>query len=590
MSWDGINRRGPRACHGRLRPLLCTLGLLAPIVWVAPIVGLAGPPGPAPAYTPHAPIQIFSNGDFTAANGVVRGSGTAGDPYMIEGWEIAAASSGIAIRDTDKFFVIRNVYIHGSPMGYSWVWLGFLSNGRVEDSLFTDNWAAAFGNYVTNVTFARNNATRNVEGFGVAYSRNVSFLFSTASSADAAGISFGASTEVLVAGNLLVGNQWGVHALSESEGIVRNNEVRANTGVGVRLYQQSLGGSVAVYGNRIVGNAVQAEDDGGPNNRWDDGYPRGGNYWSDYAGVDDCSGPLQDVCPDPDGIGDTPYGIDADSRDGYPLVAPPGPIEDPPAPPEIASADLDGPGLVDVRVEWHPSADDGAGERDVVAYEIWSGTAYDPTGASYALVATVPAGTTSYSAGGQGVGDPADRFYVVRAVDVGGTTSNASGQAAKVARFLGAGDHLLSLPLAASDSSTAAVLRTIPWTRVRTYDAASQAWPSSIAGKPWNALATLDRTEGFWVNVSADAWWVVAGLVPAATDVPLWAGWNLIGYPSFVDRTVAQALAGAPYDAVEGYAPVAPYYLRRMAPGDGMAAGAGYWVHATADATVTIAN
>src|SRR3990172_10723303 len=153
MSWDGINRRGPRACHGRLRPLLCTLGLLAPIVWVAPIVGLAGPPGPAPAYTPHAPIQIFSNGDFTAANGVVRGSGTAGDPYMIEGWEIAAASSGIAIRDTDKFFVIRNVYIHGSPMGYSGVWLGFLSNGRVEDSLFTDNWAAAFGNYVTNVTF-----------------------------------------------------------------------------------------------------------------------------------------------------------------------------------------------------------------------------------------------------------------------------------------------------------------------------------------------------------------------------------------------------------------------------------------------------
>jgi len=45
-------------------------------------------------------------------------------------------------------------------------------------------------------------------------------------------------------------------------------------------------------------------------NVWDDGYPSGGNFWSDYAGVD----------ADGDGIGDTPYLIDDNNRDRYPLM------------------------------------------------------------------------------------------------------------------------------------------------------------------------------------------------------------------------------------------------------------------------------
>src|SRR5439155_1625322 len=57
---------------------------------------------------------------------------------------------------------------------------------------------------------------------------------------------------------------------------------------------------------------------------WDDGYPSGGNFWSDYTGVDNCSGPNQDVCPDPDVIGDTPYTIDANNSDRYPLIHLPG--------------------------------------------------------------------------------------------------------------------------------------------------------------------------------------------------------------------------------------------------------------------------
>jgi hypothetical protein len=54
---------------------------------------------------------------------------------------------------------------------------------------------------------------------------------------------------------------------------------------------------------------------------WDDGYPNGGNYWSQYSGIDEKSGAGQNQ-PGSDGIGDTPYVITATSADPYPLMAP----------------------------------------------------------------------------------------------------------------------------------------------------------------------------------------------------------------------------------------------------------------------------
>src|SRR5438093_1213974 len=50
---------------------------------------------------------------------------------------------------------------------------------------------------------------------------------------------------------------------------------------------------------------------------WDYGYPSGGNFWWNYNATDNCGGPQQDVCTGPDGIGDTPFGLDR-----YPLMKP----------------------------------------------------------------------------------------------------------------------------------------------------------------------------------------------------------------------------------------------------------------------------
>jgi hypothetical protein len=56
-------------------------------------------------------------------------------------------------------------------------------------------------------------------------------------------------------------------------------------------------------------------------NHWDDGYPSGGNYWSDYTGLDEKSGISQDLLEN-DGIGDTTYAININNQDRYPLMQP----------------------------------------------------------------------------------------------------------------------------------------------------------------------------------------------------------------------------------------------------------------------------
>ena len=67
-------------------------------------------------YTPHPPIIIEGNDDFTPENGVIGGNGTKENPYIIEGWEINASGEwhGITIKDTTAYAVIRKCYIHNA--------------------------------------------------------------------------------------------------------------------------------------------------------------------------------------------------------------------------------------------------------------------------------------------------------------------------------------------------------------------------------------------------------------------------------------------------------------------------------------------
>ncbi len=110
----------------------------------------------------------------------------------------------------------------------------------------------------------------------------------------------------------------GIRLLAGSLNTISLNEVRENGGYGFYL----TGSSNTLYHNNIMNNVNQAYDDS--INFWNLSYPSGGNYWSDYAGVDSNNTAAQNV-PPADGMGDTPYtDIDggAGAMDNYPLMQP----------------------------------------------------------------------------------------------------------------------------------------------------------------------------------------------------------------------------------------------------------------------------
>jgi hypothetical protein len=86
--------------------------------------------------------------------------------------------------------------------------------------------------------------------------------------------------------------------------------------LGIGLYYFS---NNVVYHNNFINNTEQVSVS--YVHTWDDGYPSGGNYWSDYTDVDLYSGPYQNETGS-DGVWDHPYVIDANNQDRYPLVNP----------------------------------------------------------------------------------------------------------------------------------------------------------------------------------------------------------------------------------------------------------------------------
>ncbi len=74
-----------------------------------------------------------------------------------------------------------------------------------------------------------------------------------------------------------------------------------------------------IYHNNFINNTEEVNGIG--NNIWNDTYPTGGNYWSNYSGTDQYNGPDQDQ-PGSDGIGDSNYTLYENNVDEYPLMEP----------------------------------------------------------------------------------------------------------------------------------------------------------------------------------------------------------------------------------------------------------------------------
>jgi parallel beta-helix repeat protein len=108
----------------------------------------------------------------------------------------------------------------------------------------------------------------------------------------------------------------GVVLRDSDRNVITENTVTLNEWTGVYVFNSS---DNELYHNNFVNNARQVLYDYTSVNAFDDGYPSGGNYWSDYDGTDLYSGPYHNET-ESDGIGDSPYIINANNTDLYPLM------------------------------------------------------------------------------------------------------------------------------------------------------------------------------------------------------------------------------------------------------------------------------
>jgi nitrous oxidase accessory protein NosD len=231
----------------------------------------------------HDPIVIRSDADFTPENGVIRGSGTVDDPYVIAGWKIdeVGASFGILIQDVSASFLIQDVEICGAKT--AGIKLVKVKGGTISD-VVVEGSAVGIEIFLSQGIRIKGATIRQCEDALHAYF----------------------SSEITLTGLAVAESVVGVWFTSTQASLLSDSRIE-DCDLGVKLELGSSGN--AFHGNAFLACRIPALSEGG--NSWDDG--RAGNYWQGFDAPD----------ADGDGILDEPYRIGEEDVDHYPLASPP---------------------------------------------------------------------------------------------------------------------------------------------------------------------------------------------------------------------------------------------------------------------------
>jgi parallel beta-helix repeat protein len=214
-------------------------------------------------------ITIDGNGFTVQGAGAGRGLDlSTKDNVTIKNTIVNGFDAGIYLDHSDNNILSSNIISSNKRHGIRF-W--FCSNNVFSDNKLTNNTFAVDFNYCSNSSLLANIVQDNYIGIWLSYSSN-NFL----------------------CGNTFIKNQYGIYNDYSSNNFIHNN-------------------------NFINNNHQWGYFDRPDKNIWDDGYPSGGNYWSDYNGTDLYSGPDQNNAGS-DGIGDAVYIVDKNNQDNYPLM------------------------------------------------------------------------------------------------------------------------------------------------------------------------------------------------------------------------------------------------------------------------------
>ncbi|MCI4345998.1 MAG: right-handed parallel beta-helix repeat-containing protein, partial [Thermoplasmata archaeon] len=220
-------------------------------------------------------------------------------------------ASGTAVRVTGNSFDNE-----GEVGVYMSVATGFVASGN---RLNNDSYAF-FLQDGTNVVLTGNTAIGDRDG-GLSANLIQGFVlagnnFSNDGAADLITLELLSVQGLSVTGNTLAQDNEALYLEGMSTAVVvgnafhnDNTSIDVNGPVDALIYHNDF---VAVQKWVLLGASILA---------WDNGYPSGGNYWSNYTGGDRFHGVGQDI-PGADGIGDVPVVVNTTESDRYPLMTP----------------------------------------------------------------------------------------------------------------------------------------------------------------------------------------------------------------------------------------------------------------------------
>jgi parallel beta-helix repeat protein len=273
-----------------------------------------------------------------------------GDLYVLT-WNIESISDGIVVERSDIVLDGAGYSLQGTGIGFNLT--------RVKGVVIRNVNLKSFGCGIV----IRNSSDNNVTGNGITTSSYSILLYCSSNNSisgnnianNSCGIFLDTSSNNNISGNVIVNNYCGIQLACSSNNVISQNNIASSKGVGIglgtcsenhmvrnKIGNNNYGFSLVissnnsiiendiarnqcgvslddssyneVYHNNITDNTCQVSSDSSPN-KWDDGSK--GNYWNDYARRYPNAHEI-----DASGVWDTPYVVDMDYTDRYPLVNP----------------------------------------------------------------------------------------------------------------------------------------------------------------------------------------------------------------------------------------------------------------------------
>ena len=225
---------------------------------------------------------------------------------IVSGFTFSYGDAGIVMTDSHNNLIKSNICRKNTRgIGGS-----LYTNTIIENNTVTENdYGIDFGHLMG--PSSKNNTAKNNEiysntnaGIYVSASEGNNSIVKNKIHDNGFGIILDHTQQNEVYGNIATDNTYGIYMRSGIQDKIEVNLLQNNV---VGIYLESSNGN-NIFHNTFLDNVVQVL--GTSYNTWDNGYPSGGNYWSDYSGSD----------ANDDGIGDSPHIIDDDNTDKYPLM------------------------------------------------------------------------------------------------------------------------------------------------------------------------------------------------------------------------------------------------------------------------------